>query len=128
MVGTWAATGNEMAVLTTYAAGLADLDKDVNGRFEVPLLCALTFDREHGLPRNSPATAAIRLTRPKLSTLWAAGFSFSKCHADAIAPYDPNLPQIFDGEDALQLGASATARVVCAAWRCSVLGSGELMV
>ena len=115
LVGTWAATGNEMAVLTTYAAGLADLDKDVNGRFEVPLLCALTFDREHGLPRNSPATAAIRLTRPKLSTLWAAGFSFSQCHADAIAPYDPNLPQIFDGEEFSRGARLWTVSRACAA-------------
>ena len=30
---------------------------------------------------NLPPLAAVGLTRPLLSPLWSAGFSFSKCHA-----------------------------------------------
>jgi hypothetical protein len=64
---------------------------------KVPVVCQLTF--KEGIPRNYPATAAIHLQEPKLTTLWAAGFSFSKCHAELLVPYDPNLLQIFDGEE-----------------------------
>ena len=98
LMRTWADAQNEQAVLTTYAPALADLDKNVNDRYEVPLLCTLGF-LSNGIPRNGQATSAIFLSKPKLSTLWAAGFSFSKCHADFIVPYDPHLPQIFDGEE-----------------------------
>ena len=31
--------------------------------------------------------------------LWAAGFSFSKCHAELRVPYDANLIQIWTGEE-----------------------------
>jgi hypothetical protein len=93
----WAQTKNEFAVLTTYVPNLDELGRNMNGRFEVPIVCRLGF--REGIPRNVPATNAINLSRPKLSTLWAAGFSFSKCHADVAAPYDPHLPQIFDGEE-----------------------------
>lgn len=30
---------------------------------------------------------------------WGAGLSFSKCHADLNVPYDPFLPNVFDGEE-----------------------------
>jgi len=30
--------------------------------------------------------------------LWGAGLSFSKCHAERKAAYDPHTPFIFDGE------------------------------
>ena len=98
----WAHAGNEFAVLTTYVPGLDELDargdaRNVNGRWEVPQVCAMGF--REGMPRNQPATNAVRLSRPKLAPLWAAGFSFSKCHADLAAPTDPHLPHIFDGEE-----------------------------
>ena len=31
--------------------------------------------------------------------LWAAGFSFSKCHAEISVPYDINLIQLWTGEE-----------------------------
>lgn len=93
----WALTRNEFAVLTTYVPRLEELGVNLNQRWEVPVVCALSF--REGIPRNAPATNAIHLTTPKLSTLWAAGFSFSKCHADVLVPTDPHLPQIFDGEE-----------------------------
>ena len=43
--------------------------------------------------------AARNLARPKLSTLWAAGVAFSKCHAEREVPYDPYTPHVFDGEE-----------------------------
>jgi hypothetical protein len=49
--------------------------------------------------RNEQAKAAINLDKPILAPLWAAGLSFSKCHAEKKTPYDPKLPQIFDGEE-----------------------------
>ena len=34
----------------------------------------------------------------RTNMLWGAGLSFSKCHAERKAPYDPHTPFIFDGE------------------------------
>ena len=51
------------------------------------------------VPRNSQAKAARMLTSPLLTTLWAAGLSFSKCHFERRVPNDPNLPFVFDGEE-----------------------------
>ena len=39
------------------------------------------------------------LTAPLLTTLWAAGLSFAKCHFERRVPNDPNLPFVFDGEE-----------------------------
>ena len=49
--------------------------------------------------RNQQAMAAANLPRPKLTPLWGAGLSFSKCHSETRVRYDPHLPQIFDGEE-----------------------------
>jgi len=56
-----------------------------------------------GLPRNLLPRRARGLSAPLLAPLWSAAFSFSKCHAVLKAPYDPNLPYIFDGEEFLQM-------------------------
>ena len=45
------------------------------------------------------AKAARLLGRPKLTTLWAAGLSFARCHAERAVPYDPHTPYIFWGEE-----------------------------
>lgn len=34
------------------------------------------------------------LEKPLLSHAWSAGFSFSKCHLEELAPYDPFTPYI----------------------------------
>ena len=40
------------------------------------------------------------LPKPKMTNIiWGAGLSFSKCHAERKAPYDPHTPNIFDGEE-----------------------------
>eukprot|EP01041_Mallomonas_annulata_P012783 gene12784-26953_t len=101
LLSQWAVTQNEYAVLSTYAPDIAVLDKYVTDgagdgveAVEVPHLCRALWS-ERGMLRNQLATTAIHLSEPILAPLWAAGFSFSKCHV----PNDPNLPMIFDGEE-----------------------------
>ena len=64
----------------------------------MPHLCYTQWG-EGGNVRNQQAKAARNLARPKLSTLWAAGVAFSKCHAEREVPYDPYTPHVFDGEE-----------------------------
>ena len=71
--------------------------KNVNGVWEVPHLCSIQW--ENGHVRNMQAKAARLLKKPKLTTLWAAGLSFSRCHAERTVPYDPYTPYIFWGEE-----------------------------
>ena len=48
---------------------------------------------------NSRAKACANLDAPILSILWAAGLSFSRCHAEQLVPNDVNLKGIFVGEE-----------------------------
>ena len=98
MIQMYADTRNEYAVLTTYVADKETLGKNINGLWEVPHLCYTQWG-EGGNVRNQQAKAARNLARPKLSTLWAAGLAFSKCHAERRVPYDPFTPHVFDGEE-----------------------------
>ena len=91
-------TRNENAVLTTYVQDIADMGHPIGADHEIPHLCK-TMVGEGGLPRNQQAIEAAALRSPKLTPLWGAGLSFSKCHAELRVPYDPHLPQIFDGEE-----------------------------
>ncbi|CAM9496518.1 unnamed protein product, partial [Heterosigma akashiwo] len=94
----WGLARNEYAVLTTYVHKIEDLNRNINNRWEVPNICKLRFV-DGGLPRNGDAFSAFHLSRPKLGSLWAAGFSFMRCHGERQVPYDPQLPNIFDGEE-----------------------------
>lgn len=58
-----------------------------------------TMIGQYGLVRNERATAIVHPPKPKLNTLWAAGYSFSKCHAEVIVRNDPTMLGIFDGEE-----------------------------
>merc|ERR1711977_666610 len=60
-------------------------------------ICSIQW--ENGHVRNMQAKAARLLKKPKLTTLWAAGLSFSRCHAERTVPYDPYTPYIFWGEE-----------------------------
>ncbi|KAJ1457892.1 GlcNAc-domain-containing protein [Pelagophyceae sp. CCMP2097] len=98
----WYGASNEFAVLSTYVADAAQIRSDgsmvnVNGVWEVPHLCSVQW--ENGHVRNMQAKAARLLRKPKLTTLWAAGLSFSRCHAERAVPYDPLTPYIFWGEE-----------------------------
>lgn len=101
LIADWLSTRNEFAVLSSYIANIDQIDKqgdDVNVGQVVPHICK-TQRGGHGMVRNQQATAARALARPKLNTLWGAGLSFSKCHAEVVVPYDPHLDHIFDGEE-----------------------------
>ena len=52
-----------------------------------------------GAIRNCQAKAAANLEKPILAPLWAAGMSFSRCHAERDVPNDINLRHIFTGEE-----------------------------
>mmetsp|Transcript_35440 Transcript_35440/g.67848 ORF Transcript_35440/g.67848 Transcript_35440/m.67848 type:complete len:562 (+) Transcript_35440:234-1919(+) len=92
-------TNNENAVLTTYLPGHENYGiENMANHYEVPHLCNLQWSSGKIL-KNAIAAAAANLPRPKLTGIWAAGFSFSKCHAELLVPYDDSLPQTFDGEE-----------------------------
>jgi len=92
-------TNNEYGVLTTYVPNFDQLHLNLNGRFEVPQICKVLYTEPEKMVRNEQATNCIWLSKPKLTSSWAAGFSFNKCHADLKTPYDPHLPSLFDGEE-----------------------------
>jgi len=98
----WADTDNEYAVLSTYPTNAAELEKDgspvsANNHWEMPNIC--TANGGGGLIRNDQAAAVAGLTRPALTKFWAAGLSFSRCHAERDVPADPNLMHVFTGEE-----------------------------
>ena len=101
-IAQWYGARNEYAVLSTYVADSNQINEDgseknINNVWEVPHLCSILWQDGH--VRNMQAKAARLLERPKLTTLWAAGLSFSKCHAERAVPYDPHTPYIFWGEE-----------------------------
>jgi hypothetical protein len=101
LIQQWHATGNEFSVLSTYPPDTSQLRDFQDGQarhHEIPMLCEVTITRE-GNVRNNRATPARNLGVPKLSTGWAAGLSFSKCHAERLVRYDPFLPYVYDGEE-----------------------------
>jgi hypothetical protein len=99
----FAATSNEYAVLTTYPTNAGTLlpngeFPNTNNHWEMPHLCTAHLQGK-GVVRNDQASAAANLERPLLGKLWAAGLSFSRCHAERDVPADPHLKQIFNGEE-----------------------------
>ncbi|KAH8070218.1 glycosyltransferase [Aureococcus anophagefferens] len=101
-IAQWYGARNEYAVLSTYVADANQINEDgseknINNVWEVPHLCSILWQDGH--VRNMQAKAARLLEKPKLTTLWAAGLSFSRCHAERAVPYDPHTPYIFWGEE-----------------------------
>jgi len=87
-------TENDYAVLSTYVAPMEQTDTDPAS---VPHLCMVKFTTTW---RNWGTKSCDNLLRPKLTNIpWGAGLSFEKCHADLNVPYDPFLPNVFDGEE-----------------------------
>merc|ERR1712217_951459 len=56
---------------------------------------------ENGIPRGQGGDnlRSNKEQKPYLTMNWAAGFSFSRCHADRNVPVDKNLRYIFTGEE-----------------------------
>ncbi len=98
MLEQWGATDNEYAVLTTYPTNVHDLHTNSNNHWEMPHLCHASIAGK-GKIINGRASAAANLDRPILAPLWAAGLSFSRCHAENNVPNDINLKSIFAGEE-----------------------------
>uniref|UniRef100_A0A7S4S1C0 Uncharacterized protein n=1 Tax=Alexandrium monilatum TaxID=311494 RepID=A0A7S4S1C0_9DINO len=103
LLGEFAQTENEYAVLSTYPTDAATALPDgtfpnSNGHWEMPHICTAQI-LQPGVVRNDQASAVANLQRPALGKFWAAGLSFSRCHAERDVPSDPSLRQIFDGEE-----------------------------
>jgi hypothetical protein len=62
----------------------------------VPNLCMVTFT---GSIRNWGTKECTGLVQPKLTTMWGAGLSLHRCHAELVVPVDPYTDQVFDGEE-----------------------------
>jgi hypothetical protein len=97
LIAEWLKPRNEYAVLSTYVHHIDRLPIN-HLHDDVPYICKTKWGEGHMI-RNEQASSCVRLPRPKLTFTWGAGLSFSKCHAMHRVPYDPNLPQIFDGEE-----------------------------
>ncbi|CAK9002413.1 [Skp1-protein]-hydroxyproline N-acetylglucosaminyltransferase (Glycosyltransferase GnT51) (Skp1-HyPro GlcNAc-transferase) (UDP-GlcNAc:Skp1-hydroxyproline GlcNAc-transferase) (Skp1 GlcNAc-Tase) (UDP-GlcNAc:hydroxyproline polypeptide GlcNAc-transferase) [Durusdinium trenchii] len=98
MLRQWAMTDNEFAVLSTYPTNYKDLNKNSNRHWEMPHICGVNMS-PIGFVSNKQASAAANLDKPLLAPLWAAGLSFSRCHAVRWVPNDKNLKQVFSGEE-----------------------------
>lgn len=103
-IAIWMSAKNEFAVLATY---IPNLDQ-MGNPFVAAGMNRKTVNVPHmyrtllgtgGVPRNTRAASMENMPRAVLGSLWAAGMSFSKCHAEAIVPNDPYMRGIFDGEE-----------------------------
>ena len=97
MLDQWGRTENEFAVLSTYPTSVQSLYSNVNNHWEMPHLCGATMSSS--TITNAQAGAVANLDRPALAPVWAAGLSFSRCHAERRVGNDINLKQIFSGEE-----------------------------
>lgn len=91
LISSYTKTKNEYAILSTY---VSPIDQEITE--EVPNLCMVGWTNTF---RNWGTKACKNLIEPKLTTLWGAGLSFSRCHADLLVPVDPYLDNVFDGEE-----------------------------
>ena len=66
-----------------------------------------------GVVSNGQARAAANLERPMIAPLWAAGLSFSRCHAERNVPNDVNLRHIFSGEEHVKQPPDSIGRFLC---------------
>ena len=87
---------NDYAIISTYVSPIEDTERALTMN-ETPLLCMVTFT---STVRNWGTKACRNLVAPKLTnSLWGAGLSFHKVHADLSVPVDPYLDYVFDGEE-----------------------------
>lgn len=93
----WRHTRNEFAVLSTYPGDITR--RGSSGTSWFVDLCG--YDMEAGIPRGKGGGDERRddSRAPYLSTNWAAGFSFARCHMERSVPVDWHLPWIFTGEE-----------------------------
>jgi len=100
------ATGDEMAVLSTYLTdivGSIDARTGLSLRKTRPIMCNTEYEgggqgrhlRHLSQPEGLPDIRGM----PQLQPYWAAGYSFSRGHFVATVPYDLYQPMIFQGEE-----------------------------
>lgn len=99
----WKNAKNEFAIISTAPANLAEMSDyeswtgAKNG--QVPRQCLVRFADneipEYAIPADGKATG---LEVPLLSHTWSSAFSFSKCHIEETAPYDPFTQYVFGAE------------------------------
>jgi hypothetical protein len=99
----WYKTGNEFAILSTAPADVKDQQEyeswTGSKSGEVPRQCTVKVMETKVPDFVSPADGKVsHLNKPLLSHSWSAAFSFSKCHLEETAPYDPFTPHIFSAE------------------------------
>ncbi|KAL7492518.1 hypothetical protein ACHAWT_003930 [Skeletonema menzelii] len=100
------ATGDEMAVLSTYLTDIVNSIDPMTGlskRHTRPIMCNTEYEggaqgkhlRHLSQPEGVPDIKGM----PQLQPYWAAGYSFSRGHFVATVPYDMYQPMIFQGEE-----------------------------
>mmetsp|Transcript_4317 Transcript_4317/g.9174 ORF Transcript_4317/g.9174 Transcript_4317/m.9174 type:complete len:579 (+) Transcript_4317:32-1768(+) len=100
------ATGDEMAVLSTYLTdieGSIDPNTGLSLRHTRPIMCNTEYEGgqqgKHLRHLAQPECMPLIKGMPQLQPYWAAGFSFSRGHFVATTPYDQYQPMIFQGEE-----------------------------
>ena len=94
----WGRTNNEYAILSTYPTSYDHIDgSGGNGHDEMPHICGGGILEGPGRVRNHRAGSIANMEWPLLAPMWAAGLSFSRCHAERNVPTDPELKSIFMG-------------------------------
>ena len=108
LLADWLKADNEMAVLSTYILAYASKIKKTWNHNQHPHLCAAMVGT-YGMVRNSGASIVGNIITPQLTSLWGAGLSFSKCHAEKRVVLDPKALWIFDGEEFMKAARLWTA-------------------
>mmetsp|Transcript_8541 Transcript_8541/g.17859 ORF Transcript_8541/g.17859 Transcript_8541/m.17859 type:complete len:603 (-) Transcript_8541:399-2207(-) len=100
------ATGDEMAVLSTYLTDIEGSIDPATGRSlrdTRPIMCNTDYEDGQGNKylRHGSQPEAVPTVRgmPQLQPYWAAGYSFSRGHFVVNVPYDFYQPMIFQGEE-----------------------------
>ncbi|KAL7554925.1 hypothetical protein ACHAWF_018490 [Thalassiosira exigua] len=100
------ATGDEMAVLSTYLTdivGSIDPKTGLSLRKTRPIMCNTEYEGgaqgKHLRHLSQPEMMPDIHGMPQLQPYWAAGYSFARGHFIATVPYDLYQPMIFQGEE-----------------------------
>ncbi len=96
----WGRTNNEYGILSVYVSGIENLPQNGTLAKYAPHLCELTFEGKSKKEPRYEHTRNVRgLKAPLLTTAFAGGFNFGKCHSWKAVPYDPGLKKVFNGEE-----------------------------
>ncbi|KDO25540.1 hypothetical protein SPRG_20663 [Saprolegnia parasitica CBS 223.65] len=103
IIAEWAATENEMAVLSNYPINYDHLDADATftGNYAPHVCNFMPRPAASSVIYYSGILVAYNFEHPLLSVSWAGGFSFGKSHSWHRAPMDPYMNWVFWGEEFL---------------------------